>query len=157
MIKLDWLEKKDPNWIKATITNEAGAQIKDVSINRISKKGDVFPNFDSLMPGQEIEGVLWQSPKGPFYLFPPKLAATGNFRASGAISKAMEKKEASIEKFQTNKEESIKLAGAQRDAVMIVTSRDSIKDCTDEHIENEVKRWRNWFLLDEEFNNPPPF
>lgn len=83
------------------------------------------------------------------------------------IEKVMEKKEASIEKFQSSKEEGIRLMAAQRDAVLIVTTmmkffvesegdegREILKPSK---IQEEVIRWRNWFLLDKEFNNPPPF
>ncbi len=72
MIKISWLEKKNEDWKIATLTNEAGAQFQNVSINRVSKKGETFPNFDTLTNSSEVDGVLWQSPKGGWYLFPPK-------------------------------------------------------------------------------------
>lgn len=71
-MKIDWLVKKDDNWIIATLIKEDGTKINDVSINRANKKGEVFPNFDEIRPGNSIDGTLWQSPSGKWYLFAPK-------------------------------------------------------------------------------------
>ena len=69
----------------------------------------------------------------------------------------MNKKREDISHFQASKEESIKLASAQRDAVLIVTTMAGFKfnsTTSDATIENEIIKWRNWFLSDD-FQAPP--
>lgn len=60
------------------------------------------------------------------------------------IGKAMEKKEKSIENFQKNKEEGMKLMSAGRDATMIVTAKLAHKDMSDDEIQSEIKKWSHW-------------
>ena len=68
IIKLE--VKKQGEWCVATIEQDDKSVLADVSINKKSKKGDEFPNFDTLAEGQEIKGKLWQNDKGKWYLFP---------------------------------------------------------------------------------------
>lgn len=155
--KIDWLVKKTPEWTIATLIQEDGSKLNEVSINKVNKKGEVFPNFDNLMPGQEVEGEFWTSDKDKNYLFAPKVGKTGN---SGAfkqkmISDTMDRKETSISKFQDNKEMSIRLASAQRDAVLIVTQ--IAQEQGDEAIEKAIIKWRNWFLSANFTKDVPPF
>lgn len=119
--KINWCEKKGDDWVVATL--ESGEA--NVSINRTSKKGEAFPNFDGIAPGAEVEGELWQSAAGKWYLFPPKPQAShgGPNRGNGGAYKAkmieetMQKKEASIGRFQDSKEFSIKVSSTFRAAV----------------------------------------
>src|SRR3990167_8509819 len=100
-MKITWVENKNEDWKLATL-EENGATYEEVSINRKSKKGELFQNFDGLMPGSETEGVLWQSQAQKWYLFPPKpKLEKPNFmkNRSSDIKQAMEKKEASIHKL----------------------------------------------------------
>lgn len=117
--KIEFIETKGADWKVASLSAD-GKTISEASINRTSKKGEVFPNFDNLMAGQEIEGEPWQSSGGKWYIFPPK-QETNAVGASGAqpeayrrppsaINVAMKKKEESIGKFQDAKEQSIKVA-----------------------------------------------
>lgn len=96
---LQWVESKSPEWKVATITNEAGLSYSDVSINKTNKKGEVFPNFDTMMVGHTIEGEYWETPdKSKKYLFPPRPINTSP-RGSGSFtgaSKMMEKKQEGI-------------------------------------------------------------
>lgn len=66
------VENKTPDWKVVEILNAAGDLITGVSVNRTNKKGEVFPEFDSIVAGAKIEGQLWESPAGKTYLFAPK-------------------------------------------------------------------------------------
>lgn len=50
------------------------------------------------------------------------------------------------------------LASAQRDAVLITTTimANYKEEAAGMDIKEEIIKWRNWFLNDSEFNNPPP-
>lgn len=168
--KVTWLEKKNEDWVLVSL--ETGQT--EVSINRKSKKGEAFPGFDSLAPGVEVEGELWQSTAGKWYLFPPRpqtprggvSRASGGASKSKAIEDAQIRKAEQIDKFQSSKEESIRLAGCQRDAVLLtqtmfgnniwsdpILSEDEKRNI----LKKEVIKWRNWLYLDKEFNELPPF
>lgn len=151
--KVEWAEVKSPEW--KVVSLDSGE--KDVSINKVSKKGEVFPNFDQIAPGVEIEGELWVSPSGKNYLFPPRVqkqAPNGAYKQK-MMEETMQRKETSIRGFQASKEESIKLAGAQRDAVLIVTTIGNT-DLTEQQVKDAIIKWRDWFLSDE-FNTTLPF
>lgn len=72
MFALKKIEKKNADWYVVSLVNSAGDLIENVSINRISKKGDVFPNFDDIKQDTKIDGRLWESDSGKQYLFAPK-------------------------------------------------------------------------------------
>ncbi len=102
---------KSPDWKVVDVEGLDGTKASDVSCNRFDKEKKEFPNYDTIVDGATIEATLWQSQAGKSYLFAPKPTVLPRFKVNGgAITKNMEKKEASIEKFQTNKEESIKIA-----------------------------------------------
>src|SRR5260221_11350 len=70
---------------------------------------------------------------------------------NGAINKAMDKKNESIKGFQENKEISIKLSGAMRDAVLMVTTfypEASEKSLIDKevYLQGRIEKWRRYFL-----------
>lgn len=171
---ISWLVKKNPDWIVAELTEvPLGTEYKEVSINRTNKWGELFPGFDDLQPGRDVEGEIWQSGQGKWYLFAPKPQTTqggaysankGGYTAKTnqikqAIKQAQERKEESIGKTLDRKEESIRLSAAQRDAVLIVNTLlgKGEEPWEDGAIKEAIIEWRNWFLLDDEFNNPPPF
>lgn len=153
--QVDWCAiKKEGNtngkpWtiMEMTLKSEDGTIIDKVS------------TFDPVQPGHTIEGTIEEGKYGKS--FKKKLEAPQFIKEQRAanVEKAMERKEQSIEKFQTSKEESIALAGAQRDAVIIVNmlhnSTGMIRS-SDETIKEELIKWRNWFLSTE-FKNVPPF
>lgn len=144
-LKINWLEKKNNDWIVANLLQEDGTEIKEVSINRTAKNGQVFPNFDGLAPSLDIEGELWQSQAGKNYLFAPKpkLEAPEFIKkGNGAyktqqIEKSMERKESSITKFQDNKEWSIKVSSTMRDAVLLAIAEGKPEA-------DRVLAWRKW-------------
>lgn len=154
--KVQWAENK---------TTETGKPYKKLSIEDNGMKTDVnifsdFPDFANIIPGSTIRGALEQ--KGQYWNI------ISETRGKSAYSKpqvhpAMEyQKEItkSVEKAQNNKEESIKLAGAQRDAVLIVTHfyyNTDVVNGLDEFVKEKIIKYRNWFLLSDDFNNIPPF
>ena len=166
-VTLDWTEKKDENWIVASLTRESGDKLTEVSINRTSKKGEAFPNFDSLQAGQTIEGQLWQSQAGKWYLFPPSVAKQGQGGAYKAqvIEKAMDKKNEAIGRFQDSKEYSIKVSSTFRAAVdsAIAEWQDSRRasiSATGASIEKLFEKWRGFYWMNfdvEEGKDYPPF
>lgn len=113
--KINWLEKKSPDWAVATLLNEDGIETKDVSINKTSKKGDIFPNFDTLAPGMDIEGEPWASTSGKVYLFPPKPKLEPPTdpmfqKKKPNMERIMEKKDTLIAQSQERKSKSIEEA-----------------------------------------------
>lgn len=158
-LKVDWAENK---------TAKTGKPYKRVTVvSENGEKHDVnifsnFPDFANIGPGSEIMGNLKQ--EGQYWNIEPEGVATmrgGAYIANkiASIDKAMDKKNESITKFQGAKEESIKLAGAQRDAVLIVTTMldNHYEGYTETGVKEQIIKWRNWFLLSKEFNDIPPF
>lgn len=155
--KVEWMEKKGDGWIVATLSDGTN-KTTDVSINERNKKGEIFPNFNAITLGGTVEGDLWQSSAGKWYLFAPKAPKQGQggvFKAK-VIEEAQVRKESSINRTMDRKEESIKLSSAQRDAVLIVTTfyKDSGIDA--QEIKEQIVKWRDWFLS-EDFNTTIPF
>ena len=155
-VKIEWIEKKNEDW-KVAALNENGTMHQEVSINRKSKSGEEFPNFDNLQAGQEVEGELWKSGAGKEYLFPPKKEAPR--RSPAGITKAMETKAQNIEKAQDNKERGIMTSSSIRmatDIVLALLQRETILD--EGAIKGEIKRWRNWFIAEwDNIDSAPPF
>jgi hypothetical protein len=165
MIKIDWIETKDDGWKLASITDAEGHKLLNVSINRTSNKGEVFPNFDNLAAGMDIEAVTWQSKAGKWYLFPPKPQTTqgeaytkpqGGFKAG--MQKMAEEKREFIKDTQEIKNSNIREAAAQRDAVLIVTTfypefaNDPLLSTEKEKlIKQKYLQWRDMFLNQEPF------
>lgn len=171
--KIEFLEKKTTSTGKekadVSLTGADGQTIQSATI-----WGD-FPDFANLAPGSTVRGTLTPA-KDPRFgptLYPPRPQTTRG-GASGAstaaktkvIEKAMERKEESIQKFQASKEESIRLAGCQRDAVLLVQTMFGDNIWNDPILSEEEKRnilkkevikWRNWLYLSPEFNELPPF
>jgi len=170
LYNIKWVEKKNNSWIVASLIEGAvqgnkPAEYTEVSINRVNKKGEVFPNFDEIQAGRDVEGEIWQSSGGKWYLFAPRAEkpATGRSGAfkSQQITQAQDRKAQDIGKTLDRKEESIKLASAQRDAVLIVNTILQQSTSTgefgkDEEIKTEIIKWRNWFLSSD-FTDAPPF
>lgn len=146
--KITGVTNKSNDWKLLTIEMGANSYQSDVSVNRTGKKGEVFPNFDAIAPGITVEGELWQSGQGKWYLFPPKVQKQGNSNFKGQqIEKAMERKEQAIDTFQDKKNEAILRAGAFRDATLV--SLASLRDQpfpSDEEYKAEWKKWVKYFL-----------
>lgn len=145
---INFLEKKSPEWIVANLLDESGTEIKEVSINKTSKKGDLFPHFDELMSGGTVEGEPWISGAGKNYLFPPKvkLEKPEFMKAkTQQIEKTMARKEESIGRFQDNKEIIIKISSTMRDATLLaVAEMQHTSPSSHSDIELLVLKWRKW-------------
>ena len=162
--KIEWLERKETSTgkkkIDATVKDEQGVNA-DVTI------WADFPGFAELNSGMTIEAEL-RPASDPKYR--PSLSPVRAQKAQGGgyrqklIDDNMEKKNASISHFQANKEESIKLAGAQRDAVLVVVNlykeiaEDKIMTPSekDSAIKKKIVEFRDYFLS-AEFNTTLPF
>jgi len=148
MYNINKLEKKNNDWIIADLTNAQGQTQYGVSINRTSKDGKVFPNFDGLKVGGSVDGNFWASPAGKKYLFAPDelRGAPQNFKGAG-VAKNMERKEQSIEKFQDNKEHSIMVASSFTMAKDILIAQGNVGDDYMEALlkirYQLVKNWNN--------------
>lgn len=161
--KVTGVVNKGADW-KLVDLEENGIETIGVSVNRVGKNGDVFPNFDAIDVGAEIEGVYWRSTTGKDYLFPPRpqnAARPAGGTAAGAnrskaIRESQELKGAMIQRSQDVKELGIKIAGAMRDATLITVA--SLKDQpfpTDEEFKAEWEKWRDYFIAqyDEQRNS----
>jgi len=123
-----------------------------------AETGDEFPNIGAWageFSGEFFEGELEKSDKGYWKIKKPK-AGNPNFKTQ-QIKEVMDTKRQDVARSMDRKEESIALAGAQRDAVLIVIN---LYGAGQGYNENEIKenvvKWRNWFLSDD-FRNVPPF
>lgn len=142
---LDWVEKKNNDWVLVSLASGE----KEVSINRTSKKGEVFPNFDNLAPGIEVEGELWQSQAGKWYLFPPKPVTPNPMgtrpawaKKESTINKAMETKAQNIATAQENRGQGVKIASTMNKAIEIALAEN--ESVVAEQFQERVKYWRKW-------------
>lgn len=116
----------------------------------------VNSKYDSPIYDQVLVGSDWEVIKeGDFN----KIRYDKAPRGATGIKEAQARKEQSISKFADRKEESIALAGAQRDAVLIVTSLYSELDSLPtedkaEAIKKEILYWHNWLLNDLNHKDP---
>lgn len=79
MFKIFKIEKKNAEWVVVSLVDAAGDAHENVSVNKVSKKGDIFPNFDTLEVGSKVEGRIWESDSSKKYLFAPKGGAKAPF------------------------------------------------------------------------------
>lgn len=115
MYKVELVENKTKDWKVAQLTGLDDSKFEDVSINRNAKDGSLFPNFDGIVTGGNVEGNIWKSPtNGKVFLFPakPKTGFTGGSNTKRVdIVKETEK---SVTKAQERKEEGIKHSSLMR-------------------------------------------
>lgn len=122
--KLASVEDKNADWKVVSLEMSEGNFQEDVSVNRTNKKGEVFPNFDGIQVNATVEGELWQSSGGKWYLFAPRpkpapSAAGGGMRG---VAAAQTRKREDIAAAQENKSHAIKVASAMRDATLLIGS-----------------------------------
>lgn len=145
-VLIEWSENKNNDWKVCTI-KEGNQTITDVSVNRTNKKGEVFPNFDGIAPGFEVECEIWKSQTGKTYMFAPKTQTAP--RAGGAgIKAAMVEKAKAIEHSQDRKDNAIQLSSTFRDATLLtqVTISAQQGDFDREDIKKVWLEWRSWLL-----------
>lgn len=139
--KITWIENKTPDWRVANVTDLAGVETKDVSVNRVNKKGEVFPNWEGVTLEATIEADLWVSTAGKAYLFAPRpqnAPTGGGFRAQ-QMEKAVARKESFIEKTVNEKEEGIRTSSTARDATLI-----TLEFMKSEGGWSQDQFWENW-------------
>jgi hypothetical protein len=106
-----------------------------------------FPDYANIVTGSVIKGKLEQD--GQFWklitAIDEQKKGNPNFRTQ-QMEKVMEKKEASIEKFQESKNDSIILASTFRDATLLTVAQ--LGKLTipigEKEIEEMWLRWRTW-------------
>ena len=159
--KVEWIEVNKYREQKVSLTRSDGSKLLEAKLGREFKG-------QNITAGQTIEGNEWKSSKnGSIYIFPVKEDEHTAYKdkpvysprspsQSQQIERAIETKNENIGKVMDRKEDAIKLMASQRDAVLIITSR-GIQTLDDMEVQKGIIKWRNWFLLDKEFNNPPPF
>lgn len=120
---------------------KSGATYYELEIEGVGKAS----TFTKLDPGQH-DGEVIKTPDGKYTNF--KLAGeTANFkRGPGNMEKVMDRKEASIDKFTTRKEDSIRLAGAMRDATLITLAELAGSPLVAEEFKERWNSWKSWLL-----------
>lgn len=150
------VENKSQDWKIADLTAADGMNEVAVSINRTGKRGDVFPGFDGIVEGAQIEGILWKSSQNKNYLFPPKVSLGRKVNASASptfIKEAQARKAQDIEKAQDRKSDSIAYFNALNSAIALLEAHSRsegwvLKD--DSATKEFLVRWREWFLTEYE-------
>jgi hypothetical protein len=157
LYKINWAEVK-----RKGNTNGRDWAITEMSLE--DKDGNItekVSTFDSVMPGQEIEGSIEKNDKG--YLNFKKLEAPNfikenrsNFKTQ-QMEKIIERKEQGIAKIQDNKDWSIKVSSTMRDAVLLAIEYH--RNHFDEDLKDLVLKWREWLWnnWDVEADQYPPF
>lgn len=142
---IEWAENKNNDWKIVSVKDLTGAITTDVSVNRVNKKGETFPNFDNIRPGAEIEAEFWTSTAGKHYLFAPNLtkAASAGVK-NGNMVKVMEQKAQNIEKSQDRKEEGIRTSSTIRMAVDLAIAEHD--ESIGHDLKESISRWRMWLL-----------
>jgi len=144
-----WSEKKKTTTgkdvISATLKDESGAEFEKVSI-----WGD-FPNWDSIMTGHKVTGVIYTNDKGYKTLYPPKQenASTGQIggNKSGFGAGMMKAKQEGIQKSQENKELGIRTSSTIRMAVDLAIAENT-------PTEARIKYWRSWLVGNWDIQEP---
>ena len=156
MFTITKIESKNNDWKIANVTGVDGTNYKDCSINRASKKGEVFPNFDELDEGKTIEAEYWRSGAGKNYLFPPRAKKTTATRKTFDATVVMEKKAMNIERSQDRKEDGIKISATARDATLIMVALMTKEDFDYQEKWLEVREWlwNNWEYTESPLDNP---
>ena len=150
--KIKWLENKNPDW-KILTLDDNGTEIRDVSVNRVNKKGETFPNFDEITNAGTVEGELWKSDAGKNYLFAPKPQKAGNGGAfkTMQMEKTMGIKAEHIAHAQDEKAYSIKVAStftaAWNTAVAEWQEQRRTSPSTAQTLEALFEKWREWYWL----------
>lgn len=161
--KIDWSEKKPTSTGKmkldAILVGEDGVKVENVTI------WGNFPNFGTLMTGNDVEGTIQEKQNGNYLnrtlypikpVNPPPGGAKRPLNAS--ITKAMETKREGIKEAQENRSEAVRIASTFRDATLITVSQMGTGGGDEGYQKNWLK-WRSWLWQnwDVDETNEPPF
>lgn len=132
-------------------TASTGKKYKSFTLADDARKISIWPDnpeYSKVVLGGSIRGKVVQ--KGDWYNFVAENALRGSQGATSGfkqkvIEETMQKKEASITKFQGAKEEGIKVASTLRMAVdLSVAEITSNKEDDEASLQARIKRWRSW-------------
>lgn len=145
--KIDWVENvvssKGTPYKRATLTDSSGKVVENVAVFNF------YSQFNNVTPGGTVTGSLISelyNGKMSHKLEDGKTFKTFAGKPSGGITKAMEVKNTNIKEAQERKEESIQKSGAQRDAVLMVTTFYANAEWSDDELKAKIKEWYNYFL-----------
>lgn len=161
---IEWCERKrtttGKDKLDCTLTDENKVQTSNVTI-----WGD-WIGFQDIMVGHVVEGTLVPA-KDPKYgptLYPIKTSNVGQPRASGGISKLMDKKAENIKEAQERKSDSIAYFNSVNSAINLVTKllEPSLQNGTaipsEAELKVKIRVWRDWFIQEyEDYNTKAPF
>lgn len=135
-------------WKKSAMTlrDEEGKMVENVA------------TFLEVSKGQELEGSIEKNEKYHSLEFKKTLNKPNFMKKPVDFSKVMEKKEASIGRFQDNKELSIKIASTINKAVDLAIAEKTDPTVLDT-LEQGIIKWREWLWThwDAEDKDFPPF
>ncbi|MCK9370965.1 hypothetical protein M0R04_13725 [Candidatus Dojkabacteria bacterium] len=135
--------------VSKTTKTQKPYKMCEVEVNGEIRKVNIWsnaPNFANLVEGSVIMGKMAMD--GQYWNISfegqekPQGEARGAYKQQ-VIEKTMEKKEASIGKFQDNKEHSIKIASTMRMGVDIATSL-TPEQWHGTTMQEEIRFWREW-------------
>lgn len=153
LLKITKCTDKSNDWKIVDVETPTGEKTVDVSVNRVNKKGEPFPDFDDIKVDHRLNATLWVSPSGKAYLFEEKDKPQGGakFNATGA-SKLMDKKIEAIEKSQDVKSEAIKLTTSMQLAVNLAIAEYANPKSLDT-LETLITKYRKFILTNWEVDS----
>ena len=149
-LTIDWVETKTgargPYQV-ASIVRPDGEMVHNVYI---------FSNFPGypFSPGVKISGSIDMSGKYKNLKFGKTVQRTIPMQTQSPISIAMDRKNTMVQRAQDNKELGIRVAGAMRDATLIVTQMyPELAKITDQEVKEKAiqEKWHHWrgFFFDQ--------
>lgn len=145
--------RENKPFASVTLTDENGMEFPGVG---------VFDELDKFTIGATVEGEVSKNDKGYWNFRAANTKSAGGGSRSGMIKQAQAEKAAYIREAQQTKEMGIKIAGAQRDATLIVTTfyeelASMTPNAREENIKALWKEWRDWFINEFDKDTDSPF
>ncbi len=144
-LNIEWVEEKTSakgtKYKRATV-NDSGRVINEVAVF------SSFSQYENVAAGRTVEGIvkikMYQG-KESYSL--EDIITQKTFAAKpNAINKAMEVKAQNIQHAQENKQEGIKVSGAQRDATLWITTFFNNEQWTQEELREKWVEMKNFFM-----------
>lgn len=137
---IDERETKDGKKYKSVTLNGGSETYEKVSL------WSDDPNYASYVEGGRISGDVYKNAKGYWNFKGLEQKKTYTTRTN-AVTKAVKEKNENIVAAQDRKHDAIKMAGAQRDAVLMVTTFNA-KDPfpTEAELKSAIEAWMRYFL-----------
>ena len=157
IISCEHKEYEGRKYVKAQVEALDGTEL-DVSLG--DKWGEKLADFKA---GDKLEANPWQNPKNQKWsLYPiedrkPSGGASGAYKEK-VIGEAMQRKEASIGRFQDSKEWSIMTASSMNKAIDLAIAEYRDETVLDT-LEQGIKKWRDFIIENWELDpkDYPPF